>query len=115
MSWKLSFVKRQPLWQTSQLALLLNSMKPRLADSEIAASSPAIQRSNGAGPGSMVRSYAAIAVAIKSMLIGVLGSAALNFSTYCGISRIRASITSTFTGVSVLCIDIEPVEIDDLT
>ena len=50
-----------------------------------------------------------------SVLMGVLGSAALNFSTYCGISRIRASITSSFTGVSVLCIDIEPVEIDDLT
>src|SRR5712691_2792914 len=81
ISWNLSSVNRQPPWQAKQSALLLNSTKPRLAESAIAASSPSTQRSNGAGPGSNVLSYAAIAVAIESTLIGVFGSAALNRST----------------------------------
>ena len=63
------------------IACPLNSAKPRLAESEIACSSPSIQRSNGATPGSSVRSKAAIACAMESRLIGASGSAALNFAT----------------------------------
>ena len=53
MSWKLSLVNRQPLWQTKQLAFPLKSAKPRFAACEIAASTSSIQRSNGATPGSI--------------------------------------------------------------
>src|SRR5438552_17291724 len=80
ISWKLSSVNRHPPWQAKQSALLLNNTKPRLAESEIAASSPSTQRSKGASPGSNDFSYATIAVAIASMLIGVFGNAALNHS-----------------------------------
>ena len=81
MSWNLSSVKRQPEWQVKHIDLVvLNSSKPRLADSGIARSSPSIQRSNGAGLGSSVRSNSAIAVAMESRLIGEPGSAAWNFA-----------------------------------
>ena len=49
MSWNLSSVNRQPLWQTKQVALVLNRTKPRLAGSESAFSSPASQRSKAPG------------------------------------------------------------------
>jgi len=58
ISWKLSSVKRQPVWQVKQSALLLNRTKPRLAASGIAVSSPPTQRSKGAGPGSNLGSRA---------------------------------------------------------
>ena len=45
--------------------------------------------------------------------MGVPGRAALNFSTYSGMARIRSSIASTLTGVSVSRIDIEPVPMED--
>jgi hypothetical protein len=61
MSWNLSSVKRQPPWQAKQLAWPAKSAKPRFAAAGIAASSPSTQASNGAGPGSSVRSKAAIA------------------------------------------------------
>ena len=56
MSWKLSSVNFQPLWHLLHSALVLNSMKPRLAPSEMAFSSPSIQASNGARPETTVRS-----------------------------------------------------------
>src|SRR5262245_49946142 len=57
----------------------------------------------------MVRSKAATACTIVSMLMGAPGSAALNFATQAGLERKRCSITSTATGVGVSRIDIEPV------
>src|SRR5262245_10592783 len=64
-------------------------------------------------PGSSDRSKAAIALAIASISIAVPGNAAPNFATYSGIARIRSSMISTLTGVSVSRIDIEPVATDD--
>ena len=56
MSWKLSSVKFQPLWHSLHSALVLNRVNPRLAESEIARSSPSIHASKGARPEITVRS-----------------------------------------------------------
>jgi len=89
MSWNLSSVKRQPPWQAKQLAWPAKSAKPRFAAAGIAASSPATQASNGAGPGSSVRSKAAIAVTIASMSTLKLGSAAANCAALGQTLRLR--------------------------
>src|SRR5690348_2086247 len=61
MSWNEESVKAQPLWQATQLALLLNRSNPRWAASPIAFLSPAIQRSKGASPETIERSNVASA------------------------------------------------------
>jgi hypothetical protein len=48
MSWKPLSVKFQPLWHPAQAALPTKSLKPRLAESETAFSSPSTHSSNGA-------------------------------------------------------------------
>src|SRR5215207_7061798 len=55
-----------------------------------------------------------MASAIVSVVTGCPGKAAPNIRTYSGTARIRASITSIFTGVSVSRIHIEPVPIEAL-
>ncbi len=73
MSWKLSSVKRQPLWHLAQAALVLNTTKPRLASGVMAASSPASQRSNGASGDTTPRSKVAMALATVSGATGSPG------------------------------------------
>ena len=80
MSWKLSSVKRQPVWQAAQLALVLKVTNPRFAASGIAVSSPSIQRSKGALPLTMVRSNVAMALPIVFSDTGSPGNAASNAS-----------------------------------
>jgi hypothetical protein len=69
ISWKLSSVKFQPLWQVLHCALALKSANPRLAASEIALSSPSIHASKGARrkPGPL-----AVAIALAMFFVEFL-------------------------------------------
>ncbi len=55
-------MKLQPEWQAEHRALVLKSMKPRLALGEIASSLPATHSSKGAMPDTTVRSKVAMAL-----------------------------------------------------
>ena len=76
--------------------MLLNKSKPCFAVSEIAFSSPATQRSNGATPLTTVRSKVAIALAMFSTVTPSPGKLTLNSVPYSGIDFSSETMLSMF-------------------